>query len=222
MGQYLNGVGPLVAKGVMPFQAAQSMLLAISRRFRFGTEIEDYLKQMKEPPPENDGKEAAAQAEAMKGQLELDKQKAQMDVQVKTMQAEKQLAQKENDLALREMQLKTEQQVFDLKKQVAEQTMQIKAQGEHQKVQHESKVAALQNSKFKTENVVNQKADQTITAGVKSLQGIIEQLIKATAMQAAENQQMMAQMTAALTAPRKRKAIRGKDGKLEGVEEMVA
>jgi hypothetical protein len=36
LGQFLNSVSPLVAKGVMPFQAAQSMMLAIVRRFRFG------------------------------------------------------------------------------------------------------------------------------------------------------------------------------------------
>ena len=59
LAQYLNGVGPLVAKGVMPMEVAQSMLLAITRRFRFGTDIEDYIKQMKAPPPEDDGKAAA-------------------------------------------------------------------------------------------------------------------------------------------------------------------
>jgi hypothetical protein len=58
LAQYLNGVGPLVAKGVMPFGAAQSMLLAITRRFRFGPEVEDYIKQMQPPKPEDDGKAA--------------------------------------------------------------------------------------------------------------------------------------------------------------------
>ena len=60
LAQYLNGVGPLVAKGVMPMEVAQSMLLAVTRRFRFGTDIEDYIKQMKAPPPEDDGKAAEA------------------------------------------------------------------------------------------------------------------------------------------------------------------
>jgi hypothetical protein len=60
LAQYLNGVGPLVAKGIMPFGAAQSMLLAITRRFRFGPEVEDYIKQMQPPKPEDDGKAADA------------------------------------------------------------------------------------------------------------------------------------------------------------------
>jgi hypothetical protein len=66
LGQFLNSVSPLVAKGVMPFQAAQSMMLAIVRRFRFGPEIEDYIKQMKSPPPPPD----PGQAEAQKHQAE--------------------------------------------------------------------------------------------------------------------------------------------------------
>jgi hypothetical protein len=49
LGQFLNGVGPLVAKGVMPFEAAQTMMLAIVRRYRFGPEIEDQIKAMKTP-----------------------------------------------------------------------------------------------------------------------------------------------------------------------------
>jgi hypothetical protein len=52
LGQFLNGVGPLVEKGVMPFEVAQTMMLSITRRFRFGSEIEDQVKAMKPPPPQ--------------------------------------------------------------------------------------------------------------------------------------------------------------------------
>lgn len=83
LGQYLNGVGPLVAKGVMPLGAAQSMLLAISRRFRFGSEIEDEIKQMKAPPPEGAEDAAAKQAEMQQKQKEgeLRLQEAQLKLQ---------------------------------------------------------------------------------------------------------------------------------------------
>lgn len=77
LGQYLNGVGPLVQKGALPMEAAQSMLLAITRRFRFGSEIEDYIKQMKAPPPEDNGKAAEAQ------KMQMEAQKTQMDQQQK-------------------------------------------------------------------------------------------------------------------------------------------
>ena len=82
LGQYLNGVGPLVAKGMLPFGVAQNMMLAISRRFRFGSEIEDDIKQMQAPPPQDDGKaaeQAKMQADLMKNKddkaAEVEKEK---------------------------------------------------------------------------------------------------------------------------------------------------
>lgn len=100
MGQYLNGVGPLVAKGIMPFGAAQSMLLAISRRFRFGNEVEDFIKQMQPPKPEDDGK-AAEQAK-----MQMEQQSHQMDMQIKQMEAN--LKQDEGRLRMQAEMLKAE------------------------------------------------------------------------------------------------------------------
>lgn len=105
LAQYLNGVGPLVAKGVMPMEVAQSMLLAITRRFRFGTDIEDYIKQMKAPPPEDDGKAAAAQ-EAQQKQAEM-----QQAHQAELQQAREAMQKAEVDSQLREMELKSQQQL---------------------------------------------------------------------------------------------------------------
>ena len=87
LGQFLNGVTPLVTQGVMPFQAAQSMMLAIVRRFRFGDEIEDYVKQMQPPKPPDDGK---AQAEQQKAQME--KQAHDADMQAKQIDAQQKQA----------------------------------------------------------------------------------------------------------------------------------
>lgn len=101
MGQYLNGVAPLVAKGVMPFQAAQSMLLAIARRFRFGTEIEDYIKQMQAPPPE--GAEEAKQKQA-ENQLKLQEQQLKVQAEERKAEAEKQ----KQSLEAQKMQLQHE------------------------------------------------------------------------------------------------------------------
>lgn len=79
LGQFLNGVSPLVQSKVMPFQAAQAMMLSIVRRFRFGDEIEEYLQQMQAPTQQDDGKAAAAQAaqqaEQMKHQREQEAEK---------------------------------------------------------------------------------------------------------------------------------------------------
>lgn len=47
--QFVNGMSPMVQSGTMPFEVVQSMLLAVVRRYRFGGELEDQLKQMKKP-----------------------------------------------------------------------------------------------------------------------------------------------------------------------------
>jgi hypothetical protein len=81
LGQYLNGVTPLIISGAMPFDAAKSMMLAIVRRFRFGPEIEDYVKQMQAPKPPDDGKAAeqqAQQVEQQKAQAEAQQRQAEM------------------------------------------------------------------------------------------------------------------------------------------------
>jgi hypothetical protein len=60
--QFMQGVSPLVMSGSMPFEVAQSMLLAIVRRYRMGSEIEDYIKQMKQPTPPDAGQAAGRTA----------------------------------------------------------------------------------------------------------------------------------------------------------------
>ena len=81
MGQYLNGVSPLVANGSMPFEVAKNMLLVIARRFQFGDEIENDLKQMTQPKPPDDGsakaQAQAQQVEQMKMQLEQQRMQLQ-------------------------------------------------------------------------------------------------------------------------------------------------
>lgn len=212
LGQYLNGVGPLVAKGVMPFEAAQSMLLAISRRFRFGMEIEDYIKQMKPPKSEDDGK-AAEQTkkdmQAAQDKIASDAKLAQAEQTVKNLQAEKQLSDRKTELDIRELKLNAEQQVFDLRKQMADKEIAMKSAGENHKLQTERKFASLENSRFKTENVVNKKADDILGKGVAAMQNVVKQLaemqgqlIKVVAQQSQEGREAMGAVIKAVTAPR--------------------
>lgn len=106
LGQFLNSVGPLVAKGVMPYQAAQSMMLAIVRRFRFGAEIEDYVKQMKPPPPPEDPNAGAAQQQQMAQEAhQQDMAAKQQDQQAKAQELamKGQLAEKQSSLDMARM-----------------------------------------------------------------------------------------------------------------------
>src|ERR1700686_3455831 len=95
------------------------------------------------------------------------------------------------------------------------------AVGTH-KLQSEKSVAKLENSKFKTENVVNQKADQTLGKGLTAMQDMVKTLVQTVAQQSKEHQQTLTQLTKAITAPRTKKAVRGKDGRIESVQEQVA
>jgi hypothetical protein len=95
LAQYLNGVSPLVMSGALPFEASQGMMMAIVRRFRFGPEIEDYIKKMQPPQPKDDGKGAA---EAAKMQAEAQKlQDMQKALQAETKAAQDSIVQQQAD-----------------------------------------------------------------------------------------------------------------------------
>jgi len=154
LAQYLNGVGPLVAKGVMPMEAAQSMLLAITRRFRFGTDIEDYIKQMKPPQPEGDGGKAEMAKMQAEQQMETQRMQAEAAQEQQRIQAEGQMKMMEMkaELAMEQMRMKAEKEaeIADLnakslaeaaKLNVQKQTEQMKAQIQRDT---ELKKAALQ------------------------------------------------------------------------------
>lgn len=97
--QFLQGVTPLVQSGSLPFEAAQSMLLGIVRRYRFGSEVEDQIRQMKPPAPPDAEK---GKAEQQKQQMEM--QRAQMEMQAR--EAELRL---EGELKAREHQMKMDE-----------------------------------------------------------------------------------------------------------------
>jgi hypothetical protein len=232
LGQLLNGLGPLVAKGVMPFQAVQGFLLFVVRRFRMGSEIEDYIKAMQPPKPEDDGTDADAQMQAMQKQLEMEKQQAMADVQLKQKQAEMALQERamqveieqkkrEMDLQMREMELQMKEQQFGIQQQVEKTTLDLHKQRAAEQIGTQQKVADLENKKYKTENVVNQKADTALGQGVKSMQELVGQLVKAVAQQAQDNQRLVDAITTTLSKPRVKKAVRGRDGRIERVEEEV-
>jgi len=159
IGQALNGLTPLVTAGTLPFEAAQAMLLTIMRRFRFGPEIEDMIKSMKQPVPPDQAKQ---QMEQMKQQAEQQVQEAQRQAQDAIKQAQDQSAEsirkaematqaaqaelervqfekdavlREADLKLERIRLDAEKAVFELQKQQLEKD---KAEVQEDKAESES------------------------------------------------------------------------------------
>ena len=137
MGQLLNGLTPLVTSGSLPFEAAKSFMLAVVRRYRFGTEIEDYIRAMQPPTPP----EQASQQQAMQQQMEqiqaqlaqaqqqiaLRQQDAEAAIQKKQMDAEMQAMQRELALAKQEAELDIERQRFQAEQALAQQRQQMQA-----------------------------------------------------------------------------------------------
>ena len=137
MSQVLNGVGPLVAKGVLPFEAAQVMLLTITRRFRFGAELEDTIKAMQPPKPEDDGAAAkVAQLQQQLAQVQGQAQQQQASHALKEQQAQAQqaLAAKQQELSVRELKLQQAEADLAKQQQVAEAQMSMREQVQQAKV----------------------------------------------------------------------------------------
>ena len=242
VGQALNGLTPLVTAGTLPFEAAQAMLLTIMRRFRFGPEIEDMIKSMKQPVPPDQAKQQMEQEKAaMQQQQQQIQQQAQQAIQQAQQQAvqskqaadqataEKDALKTQTDLALREQKLKFDEEVFRLEKQYAEKTIQQQAQTENVKLTHQQKMATLDNGKYKTENVVAKKSEDTLGKGLQGLTQIVNQqaqaistLMQTVTEQAHENREQVQGLTKAITAKRIKKPIRGKNGAIESVIEEMA
>lgn len=101
--QFFNGAAPMVQSGVMPFEAIQAILMVVVRRYRFGPEIEDYLKGMKPPQPQQDPK---GQIDLQIAQMQL--QGAQQEAQLKQqeLQQKAEYAQMQHQMKMQELQLK--------------------------------------------------------------------------------------------------------------------
>ncbi len=118
--QFLNGTAPMVKEGILPFDLVKHMLLAVTRRYRFGTEIEDKLQNIGQQPQGQQGQQQQAQAQA----------------EVQQAQADAQMKQQEAQLTLQVAQAKAqaELQTLQLRRQVEE----LKAKAEIERIQRES------------------------------------------------------------------------------------
>jgi len=145
LSQFLNGLGPLVKDGIMPFDIAKNMLLVIARRYNFGSQLEDSLNAMTGPQPKaEEGLDPADQAKAQAAQVEaqLAQQKAQQEMQISKQEFEQkmQMMQLEREIAMEELQIKKAElemqtRALMLKAQLQEQTHRQKLQAATMKSQ---------------------------------------------------------------------------------------
>lgn len=232
LNQTIQGLGPLVVQGVIPFQAAQTLLLFVTRRFRFGSEIEDSIMAMQPPKPQDDG--GAEKAKQMQQQMEMDKQMAVKEIDYKkkdsemalksqALQKEMEFKQKEMDLQYREMQLQMKEHQFTMQQNVEKGLFDLQKNQAGQELDTRQQLQTMQEKKFNVEKAVNSKTDvatKRIETAVQQVQRL-GQALEAIQAQAQETQQLLTQLTKLARAKRIKKPIRGTDGRIERVEEEV-
>jgi len=219
MGQFLKGVTPLVEAGIMPFDAAKSMLLSIVRRFRFGTEVEEEIKSMQPPKPQGMD-EATQKAMQQATQAKDAAEKAAMGAEQKAMQAEAKASEAERKLAAEvdERKLLQRQATLDVRElKLAARESELAMNSDSVKVQQSEvkqaasavtngipgiaqvlEKAALENAEFKDE------VKEAMTAHVEQTRALIAEVMKA------------------VSSPRRRTPVRGPDGRITEVrDEMV-
>ena len=232
LAQYLNGIGPLVQQGVMPFGAAQGMMMAIVRRFRFGAEIEDYIRAMKPPQPQDNGEAAKKEVDAQKQAMEKDaahmqekmaakQENDRLNMQLQKEQAERQLIERKADLDMRELKLNSEQQTFELRRQAAEEKIRGTVTLGKQTLTHERERSSMQENKAKVEQKSNQQSADVLAKALKGMEGMIQTLGQLVVEQSEKNAQSVEVLAKAVTAPRKRTPVRGADGRIAEVIDSV-
>lgn len=227
IGQFVQGIGPLVQQGVMPFQVAQSMLLAISKRFRFGDEIEDNLRNMQPPKPEGDGgakakadaeakvKEQALANKAREEQLASELRKAQETIA--SMQKAQELSGRENKLALDQISFDAEKKVFALEQKDAQREIEKRTTIAGKDLESKRKDSAHEQKTAETKQAAAKAVDVKTAEHAKQITTVVADLTKTVQEQASQ----IAELGRMVKAPRRKIPKRGPDGKISEVVEEV-
>ena len=141
--QFLSGVGPLIESGMMPFEVAKGMLVSIVRRFRFGNDIEDQLKQMQAPQPKPDPSVAKAQADlqasAQEHQFTMQEKQLELQMREHEMQLKAQSDSRAQQLEERRMQMEMEFMLQEHQLKLAE----LSRKAEAGAAQHQQKLQQM-------------------------------------------------------------------------------
>lgn len=115
LAQLMNGMMPMMEKGVLPFPAFKSLLLEIAQRYRFGREVLDEINSMQPPKGGDPKKMQEAQKKLMQEQQKFKEEQKRVGDE---------FDKKANDLQMREIQLKHK---GDILKKELEHAAQMKA-----------------------------------------------------------------------------------------------
>jgi len=148
MAQFMNGIAPMIQEGVMPFNAAKSMMLAIVKRYRFGRDVEDELNQMQEPQKKQDPEQQKAMQKFQQEQQKFAEEKKQ---------AEEKFMQESNKLKAEKMQLDFAKQLAKLEQKHREDLANLK-QNTNQMEMEASLKALLERHKSDVRSMLDKQA----------------------------------------------------------------
>jgi len=135
LSQLMTSYAPFVQAGVMPVEAVKELTMAVIRRAKLGSAVEDAFDKISEPPPkppEPNPEQLKAQAEQQKAtlqvqseqqktqaQMQIEQMRLQTDVEIKRMELEQQaILERERmqvDLQIAQMQLIDRQTQVDVR-----------------------------------------------------------------------------------------------------------
>lgn len=144
---YIQTVGPAVAEGYFPADAAKAILLAGVRRFKLGRDVEDAVERIGGEEGQPQTQQGPSEAE-VKANAEQQTAQAELQIRMQEMQAEAQKAQTDAQIKQAEMQAKSEEAMAklhaDMQKHQENIRMEVEkfaAQLEEQKREHDDKMA---------------------------------------------------------------------------------
>lgn len=123
--QFIQGIGPAVQAGAMPVEAVKEIIMAVVRRARMGSAVEDALDKMQQPQAQGNP-QAAAQTKQLQDQVQqLTQQLQQAQQQAQGKQAELQA-----NMSIEQMRMQADVQLAQMKEERASQAEQAKMERE--------------------------------------------------------------------------------------------
>ena len=221
LSQMMVGFAPVVQAGALPIEAVKQIMLAVCRRAKMGSAVEDAIDKMQPPQPQPDPNQAQMQIEQLKAQttLQIEQGKAQIEAQKhdKQIQAEMQLEQFRQEMQARDNQhsQELEAQRDALQQQYAAQLKQMeiesKAAVEREKIASQERIALLNADKDE------RLASMNIEAGEKQKsEGESGDKGKGLEEMHGKTLDAMQQLITHIAKPKR--IVRGADGLVIGVE----
>ena len=229
LGQYLNGVAPLIERGALPFGAAKSMLLTIAKRFQFGREIEEEIQSMQPPSQDDKMKELQANLQAMEQKMKDQMEKQQLLLKVKEMEAANRLRDERAQLDVKKYELYFKnadalkaRDIASLDASAKRAGLQYKAAELDMIKQQMQKNLSLTNDRgFKQHSKILTKSIQSLQQQQNQTVEVLSSMQQELTAQQLAMKQLFENMMTVMRTPKVKKVIRGKDGKIESVQEVM-